>query len=108
MQNGSGKKIRRFAAAEGEAATERAFHAYGKRIQSVTEFRYLGRILTSTDNEWPAVARNLQKARVTRGRLARILGRVGADPNVSRQYKNCVTPSGPLPPVPVSSPASPM
>ena len=32
------RKIRRLAAAEGEAATERAFHAYGKRMQLVTEF----------------------------------------------------------------------
>ena len=33
-------------AAEGEAATERALHAYRKMMQSVTEFRYLGRVLT--------------------------------------------------------------
>ena len=50
-RTGAERKIRRLAAAEGEAATERAFHAYGKRMQLVTEFRYLGRILTSTD-EW--------------------------------------------------------
>ena len=65
---------------------ERAFNAFGKRIQSVKEFRYLGRILTSTDDGWPAVARNLQKARATWGRLARILGREGADPKVSRNF----------------------
>ena len=78
-------------AEEGKAATERAFHAYGKRMQSVTEFRYLGRILTSTDDDWPAVARNLQKARVTWGRLARILVREGADPKVSRNFYIAVT-----------------
>ena len=71
---------------EGEAAIERAFHAYGKRMQSVTEFRYLGRVLRSTDDDWPALARNLRKARVTWGRLARILGREGADPKVSRNF----------------------
>ena len=76
----------------GGAATERAFNSYVRRVNSVREFRYLGRILTSTDNDWPAVARNLQKARATWGRLARILGREGADPKVSRQYRNCVTP----------------
>ena len=37
-RTGAERKIRRLAAAEGEAATERAFHAYGKRMQSVTEF----------------------------------------------------------------------
>ena len=35
--------------------------------------------MTSTDDDWPAVARNLRKARVTWGRLARILGREVAD-----------------------------
>ena len=55
------------------------------------EFRYLGRILTSTDDDWPAVARNLQKARATWGRLARILGREGADPQVSRNFYIAVT-----------------
>ena len=66
-RTGAERKLRRLAAAEGEAATERAFHAYGKRIQSVKEFRYLGRILTSTDDDWPAVARNLLRARATWG-----------------------------------------
>ena len=42
--------------AEGEAATERAFHVYGKKMQAVTEFWYLGRILTNTDDDWAAVA----------------------------------------------------
>ena len=90
-RTGAERKIRRLAAAEGEAATERAFHAYGKRMQSVTEFSYLGRILTSTDNDWPAVARNLRKARVTWGRLARILGREGADSKVSRNFYIAMT-----------------
>ena len=80
------RKIRRLAAEEGEAATERAFHAYRKKMQSMTEFRYLGRVLTNKDEDWPAVARNLRKSRVTWGRLARILGREGADPNVSRNF----------------------
>ena len=57
----------------------------------MTEFRYLGRILTSTDNYWPAVARNLQKVRVTWGRLVRILGQEGAYPKVSRNFYIAVT-----------------
>ena len=90
-RKGAERKIRRLAAAEGEAATEREFNAYGKRMKLVKEFRYLGRILTCTDDDWPAVARNLQKARATWGRLARILGREGADPKVSRNFYIAVT-----------------
>ena len=60
-------------------------------MRAVTEFRYLGRILTNTDDDWPEVARNLRKARVTWGSLARILGREGADPKVSRNLYIAVT-----------------
>ena len=88
---GAERKLRRLATAEGEAATERAFHAYGKKMRAVTDFRYLGRVLKNTDDDCPEVARNLQKARVTWGRLARILGREGADPEVSRNFYIAVT-----------------
>ena len=57
----------------------------------VKEFRYLGRVLTATDDDWPAVTRNLHKARATWGRLARIMGREGADPKVSRNFYIAVT-----------------
>ena len=36
--------------------SERLFHAYGEQMRAVTEFRYLRRVLTNTDDEWPAVA----------------------------------------------------
>ena len=54
---------------------ERAFHAYGKPMEEVSEFCYLGRLLTATDDDWPVVAGNIRKARVSWGRLARVLGR---------------------------------
>ena len=60
-------------------------------MRAVTDFRYLGRVMTNTDDDWPAVARNLRKARVTWGRLARILGRERADPKVSRCFYIAVT-----------------
>ena len=40
---------------------ERAFYTYGKRMEAVSEFRYLGRILTATDDDWPAVAGNIRR-----------------------------------------------
>ena len=60
-------------------------------MRAVTEFWYLGRVMTKTDDDWPAVAVNIRKARVTWGRLARILGREGADPKVSRNFYIAVT-----------------
>ena len=58
-------KRRRLAEAETRKTTDRAFHAYGKQMRAVTEFRYLGRVLTATDYDWPAVAGNIRKARVS-------------------------------------------
>ena len=57
----------------------------------MTEFPYLGRVLTSTDDDWPAVAGNIWKARARWGRLARLLGREGEDPKVSRSFYTAAT-----------------
>ena len=79
-RTGAERKRRRLAEAEMWVTLERAFHAYGEQMRAVTDFRYLGMVLTKTDDDWPAVAGNIQKARVSWGRLARVLGREGADP----------------------------
>ena len=60
-------------------------------MEAVSEFCYLGRLLTATDDDWPAVAGNIWKARVSWGRLARVLGREGADPKLSRSFYTAVT-----------------
>ena len=70
---------------------ERAFHAYGKPMEAVLEFRYLRWLLTATDDDWPAVAGNIKKARRIWRRLARVLGRKGADPKVSENFYTAVT-----------------
>ena len=51
---GAERKRRRLAEAEIQENSERAFEAYGAPIESVTEFKYLGRILTATEDDWPA------------------------------------------------------
>ena len=33
------------------ATSEKAFHAYGTQMRAVTEFKYLGRVLTNTDDD---------------------------------------------------------
>ena len=55
------------------------------------EFKYLGRVLTATDDDWLAVVGNLRKARQSWGRLARVLSREGADPRVLRTFYIAVT-----------------
>ena len=66
--------------------SERAFEAYEDPIESVTGFKYMGRILTEMDDDWPAVVRNLGKARRSCRCLSRVLSREGADPKVSRAF----------------------
>ena len=90
-RTGTDHKRKRLAKEEMRKTSERAFHAYGKQMKAVTEFRYLGRVLTATDDDWLAVARNIWKARVSWGRLARVLGREGVDPKVSCSFYTSVT-----------------
>ena len=88
---GAERKRRRLTKTETREKLERAFSAYGKPMEAVLKFRYLGRILTATDDDWPAVAGNIKKARRIWGRLARVLGREGVDPKVSRTFYIAVT-----------------
>ena len=52
----------------------------------MTALRYLGRVVTADDDDWPAVLGNLQKARKGWGRLSWILIQEGADPKVLRNF----------------------
>ena len=84
-------KRRRLAETETRENLERAFSSYGQPMEMVMDFRYLGRLFTATDNDWPEVAGNIKKARRSWGRLAQVLGRKGADHKVSRTFYIAVT-----------------
>ena len=60
-----------------------AFKVYGEQLQAIPSFKYLGRIMTEGDDDCPAMAGNLGKARKSWGRLQRILSREGANKRVS-------------------------
>ena len=63
---------------------------HGKPIEAVSSFKYLGRIITAGDDDWPAVAGNLVKARKSWGRLTRILSREGEDKRISGTFFKAV------------------
>ena len=44
-------------------STTAAFKDYGRPLEMVTLFKYLERILTESDNNWPAVVANRKKLR---------------------------------------------
>ena len=87
---GAEQKRRQLGEEELRESTERAFEAYGDPLKNVTTFKYMGRVMASGDDDWPAVVGNLQKARNSWGRLSRILSREGADPKVSGNFFKAV------------------
>ena len=74
-EKGAERKRRRLAETEMRDNSEQAFEAYGAPIESVMEFRYLGRILMETDDNWPVVVGNIMKAKQSWGRLTKVIGR---------------------------------
>ena len=89
-KSGVERKRRRLAEAEIRESTEMAFEAYREQLESVPRFTYLGRVKTAGDDDWPAVAGNLNKARRSWGRLQRILIREGATPQISGSFFKAV------------------
>ena len=71
-------------------STERAFEAYGKPLETVSTFKYLGRAMTAVDDDWLAVTGNLVKARKSWGRLSLIISQEGAGKRVSRNFFKAV------------------
>ena len=62
-KSGVQRKRRLLAEAEIREGMEMAFEAYREQLESVPRFTYLGRVMTAGDDDWPAVAGNLAKAR---------------------------------------------
>ena len=85
-KKGAEQKRRQIAEAELRDSTERAFEVYGKPLEMVSTFKYLGRAMTAGDDDWPALAGNLLKAQRSWGRLSRIISREGADARVSETF----------------------
>ena len=45
----------------GEGSHIQAFSAYGYPLDMMTSFKYLGQVILASDNDFPAVVRNLAK-----------------------------------------------
>ena len=64
---------------ESREDTETVFRAYGCSITNVSAFKFLGHVLTATENYWPMVVYNLRKARKKWARISIIIRREGAN-----------------------------
>ena len=83
---GAERKRRQLAEEDLHKSLERAFQDYGEPLETVILFKYIGRVLTAGDNNWPAVASNLRKNRKSWTRMTRILGWEGKN----RGYLDCI------------------
>ena len=73
----------RLAAAEERDVTTRSFRAYGLPLEMVNSFKYLVRMISVTDDDWPVVVNNLAQAKTVWRRMSHILSREGSMPRVS-------------------------
>ena len=73
---------------------EEMFSRTGKeeveRIEGLEVFKYLGRLLDRSVDDWPEVLRNIRKARQVWGRLGKLLFREGGEPEVSEKFYRAV------------------
>ena len=60
-------------------------------MENVAIFKYLGRTIDQTDDDWPGVRRNIIRARLVWGGLGTLLEREGVGPRVSEMFYRSVT-----------------
>ena len=62
------------------------FFVYDKKLEQVSEFKYLGRILTDTDDDTKATDNQLRKAKQQWNSIAKLLKREGANANTKAKF----------------------
>jgi len=92
-QEGADRARQRRAREDARRAREVVITIKGVPLKSVSVFRYLGRPLSSVDEDWPAIYWNLSKARKRWAMVSRVLAREGADARISAMFYKAVVQS---------------
>ena len=71
-------------------AGEHSFTACGDDLNLVKVFKCLGRPLSVSDSDWPALHKNLAKTRQRWAQVSPLLAREGANPRVSAMFYKAV------------------
>jgi len=87
------KSLRQAAELNRRTVEERVFTVEGIPIETVSEFQYLGRIVTNNDDDSAAVNRNLTRARQKWGRIGKVLVRTGAAPKTMASFYKAIVQS---------------
>jgi hypothetical protein len=74
-------------------AAETVFTANGEPIETVKDFKYLGRILSDNDSDEACVERNLKRAKGKWGMICRILSSEDASPKVMGTFYKTIVQS---------------
>jgi hypothetical protein len=74
-------------------AAETVFTANGEPIETVKDFKYLGRILSDNDSDEACVERNLKRAKGKWGMVCRILSSEDASPKVTGTFYKTIVQS---------------
>ena len=74
-KKGAERKRRSLAMEEARSVTSGELSAYGHTLDMVPSSKYMGILLSAADDYWPAVIRNLKKARAVWRIMMRILSR---------------------------------
>ena len=90
---GAERKHRRELELAAYRTDEVGFTLNGVPLTKVTQFLYLGRPLAYNNSDWPALYRNLKKARVKWGMLSRLLERNGVPPKARGMFYQAVVQS---------------
>ena len=75
---------------EARRSTAVAFQFHRRPLEEVLDFKYFGRVITASDDNFPEVVGNLRRMRSRRARVLRILGREGAEPWTSGKFYKVV------------------
>ena len=92
-REGADRVRQRHRLADSRRSREVVFTVNGEDLEQVSEFKYLGRLLSSNGSDWPAVYYNLKKARKRWMRVSRVLTREGADSRVCGMFYKAVVQS---------------
>ena len=68
---------RQLTAKEEKEVTVRYFSVYWCSLEMVISFKYLGLVILTTDDDWPAVVRKLARSKMAWSRMSLIISREG-------------------------------
>ena len=72
---GAERRRHRLTVEEEREVTTRHFSDYGHPLKMVNSFKYLGQVISATDDDWPAVVKKLAQAKTVWRRMSQILSR---------------------------------